>query len=637
MTALSTLRWFPDFQARSHDQLACTTPRRLIFDKLKRKRSGSVDPASRDSGKPPAKRQRPDADIQATAASQEQVAKDSAPQDSHVTHVQLHTSNDGKPPTANDATPGRSPEGESQPQKSAVNSKMDPLRLDRAREKMLAQIDLEILLKHNEHRLIEQELAKCQIALEQLRRCSIIPFPAEGASPDAAMQVSTGTGPALHPGAGYSRPLHPAPWGVTDGPYTQHYARWLISDPQFDSHQLNAKPSNGTQSGALEGRPLRHEPRSQRFSTDQRLHSLPGSSGQPREKTHGPLILHRKPDNQWVKMVCRHCGKNDASSTQGFLNHCRIAHQITFPTHEDALNDCGVPLDAQELAAHQAADPQAARTPGTATFNRSMTHPLAHSSASSGRSQAIRSPLSPPSQASSARRPSPPTVDRDAKRRKLSHVSVSPQTPNAMAKRTPGAPFVPSSQVPNLSALMQRRGIGGDLNQLVQSAKERCPMDLIESLEDEEGTDDSPTAVTHLRDAAPTTSTASGMRIPATRGNVAGAAQGGSRCTEVLRTVIPDSQSSSFGHPVHTSCLKAHQSVTPTSPSHDRDAADLSPSTNPGLVTDREDDGEEDVPSDADNGGGAHLPVAVRGDPEGELEMSNIHVEAATMKKGRPY
>ena len=39
------------------------------------------------------------------------------------------------------------------------------------------EFNMQILMKHNELRLIEQELAKCQIALEQLRRCEIQPFP----------------------------------------------------------------------------------------------------------------------------------------------------------------------------------------------------------------------------------------------------------------------------------------------------------------------------------------------------------------------------------------------------------------------------------------------------------------------------
>jgi ADA HAT complex component 1 len=39
------------------------------------------------------------------------------------------------------------------------------------------EFNMAMLMKHNELRLIEQELAKCQVALEQLRRCELRPYP----------------------------------------------------------------------------------------------------------------------------------------------------------------------------------------------------------------------------------------------------------------------------------------------------------------------------------------------------------------------------------------------------------------------------------------------------------------------------
>ena len=49
--------------------------------------------------------------------------------------------------------------------------------VDHVRDTVTGQLSLEILLKHNELRLIDQEIAKCQVALEQLRRCAEIPYP----------------------------------------------------------------------------------------------------------------------------------------------------------------------------------------------------------------------------------------------------------------------------------------------------------------------------------------------------------------------------------------------------------------------------------------------------------------------------
>jgi len=57
-----------------------------------------------------------------------------------------------------------------------------------------SQFGLEILLKHDELRLINQELAKCQIALEQLRRCHLIPYPVQCPTPSQMLDISSGKG-----------------------------------------------------------------------------------------------------------------------------------------------------------------------------------------------------------------------------------------------------------------------------------------------------------------------------------------------------------------------------------------------------------------------------------------------------------
>ncbi|KAK1093269.1 hypothetical protein LTR48_002658 [Friedmanniomyces endolithicus] len=97
--------------------------------------------------------------------------------------------------------------------------------------------NIQILMKHNELRLVEQELCKCQVALEQLRRCELRPFPG---TQQLSASVSAGTGPSIAPRPGHTRPSHAAPYGVTDGPYASHYQQWLLRDPQFDSVSKHA-------------------------------------------------------------------------------------------------------------------------------------------------------------------------------------------------------------------------------------------------------------------------------------------------------------------------------------------------------------------------------------------------------------
>lgn len=52
------------------------------------------------------------------------------------------------------------------------------LRRRRTQNVIQQQINLEILLKRNEVRLIDHELTNCRTALEHLRRCTEIPYPA---------------------------------------------------------------------------------------------------------------------------------------------------------------------------------------------------------------------------------------------------------------------------------------------------------------------------------------------------------------------------------------------------------------------------------------------------------------------------
>lgn len=82
------------------------------------------------------------------------------------------------------------------------------------------------MLKHRELRLIEQEIAKTQTCIEQLRRCTLLPFP--------GAEASLSPQPNLIPG-------HYAPLsGLVDGPYTRHYRQWLLPDRRFDGSAADA-------------------------------------------------------------------------------------------------------------------------------------------------------------------------------------------------------------------------------------------------------------------------------------------------------------------------------------------------------------------------------------------------------------
>ncbi|KAF8250648.1 hypothetical protein K440DRAFT_127731 [Wilcoxina mikolae CBS 423.85] len=202
------------------------------------------------------------------------------------------------------------------------------------------QFDIEILLKHRELGNIEKEIAKTQVAMEQLRRCSLIPYV-------DSMEAQ------LHAQLNYKPPSSnphnipdyaPPPEGVVDGPYTRHYRQWLISHQRFDGPNAPAYilPSPMTPGVAMHG-----------------MHQSLTGSGRPQRqsamkvqtKNGEQVCLYRKRDGVLVRLECGDCHRSNFSSAQGFINHCRIAHQTEYSSHDAAADACGQEVNEEEQAA----------------------------------------------------------------------------------------------------------------------------------------------------------------------------------------------------------------------------------------------------------------------------------------------
>ncbi|RKF80159.1 hypothetical protein GcC1_039018 [Golovinomyces cichoracearum] len=367
-----------------------------------------------------------------------------------------------------------------------------------------SQFSLEILLKHNELRLIDQELAKCQIALEQLRRCHLIPYPITLDTPEAKLKVSDGTGPALCQDK-RNIPWAP-PFGVTDGPYTRHYARWLIPDPSFDGVAWKEASQSRSGENFTHGRATRHRSTETatkigkiglRGVTSQKLHALSNGYPQAKDKV-GPCVLKRG-DGQTVKLVCLDCHRENFSSTQGFINHCRISHRRDFKSHEEAANASGQPVNT-DGAGSILGDNKSSVT------SNSLVHPLIRN-APTGKEA------------------------KDACRALLARVADS----KAMLRegRLPGFQSIPkstcsnidtlststtSSLTPHLSELLQHKGFPGKVDEIVNEVQQKLELD--EFLE-EQPDDPVNSADTNLQDhntpESPSSSFSSltQMRMPA--------------------------------------------------------------------------------------------------------------------------
>ena len=439
------------------------------------------------------------------------------------------------------------------------------------REVISRQFNLEILLKHNELRLIDQEIAKVQIALEQLRRCSIIPYPSMTLNAEDIQNVSNGDGLAdpqdINQATAASQP---PPWGVVDGPYSRHYARWLLSDRIFDGGQ-----SEPTRAPVKAGKtvPERHTRGGKEISLPMtksrpragisRYQSL-GSANGGRKDTKGPMILKRALDGKLVKLVCSSCHREDFNSAQGFINHCRIAHSHNLASHEAAARECGQEVDPNEvveMASEMTVPPNALLPP----ISTGTVHPM-------NRTQV---PSVPKLSLPRARRAVKPSIP----------ISQNPPTyPET------GQIFKPSSKVPHLSRLFAKLGKGVDLSAAVEDATTK--EDLVELSNDEfaSGTDS--------ESDQETTPIASGMaRIPSRIGTRGGPSL----------SIGPSKLEGRKGTDRNTHHLHGNQPKPTqiTLPEH-RDTHDLSPNTimsinAPSLISDSDNASSDEEYGSVDN------------------------------------
>jgi len=581
MQALSNhIPWISDFiHDRAQDKFACYKPRHLAMveipfsNKLKRKRSDGEDVKSSADGVARPGSEAMNVDGRVTMASS-LAAKHDATQgvdspstQKHCTSLLAHPLDDkGKRRIANMAA--------------------DPAKRARLQQKIEGEFNHQMLLKHEELRCVDQELAKCQIALEQLRRCRTIPYPSEPGSQVTFEQLRDGTGPSLRPRADMPQPQSPAAWGVTDGPYTRHYMRWLLPDPHFDSASLEtprpasyATPPVGTELRTTRGsfaaeRTSFAASRAQRASIGSKLHAMSSSYVTPKDR-HGPLIVKRATDGQLVKLICRFCQKDNISSVQGFLNHCRLAHDKNYESHTAAAVDCGVPLDGTENTSTMAApDPP---TPSIRITDRPLVHPLILRNRAS-----LTAPVEPSTPLGN--------ISSSAPRRSKLRTEVFASSP---LQDLTTMPLVPSHQTPGLAALLEKRGLGCDLRDLVSAATVRINLADVDTLEDDadEGEEEVPVAESLMSsNTNPTTGTRKPIRTMQTTTDLVSPEHPPTRTVQSSsnKPCPLEMESSRLFANVEGS---AHASLPGVAESANPTLSPLTVDTNPGL--------EEDIGSDA--------------------------------------
>jgi len=62
------------------------------------------------------------------------------------------------------------------------------------------------------------------------------------------------------------------------------------------------------------------------------------------------LVLYISTHASSFRLECGTCHRSNFSSAQGFINHCRIAHQTEYASHDAAADACGKEVDEEEQA-----------------------------------------------------------------------------------------------------------------------------------------------------------------------------------------------------------------------------------------------------------------------------------------------
>jgi len=477
MQAFSSFSWVPEFM-QNHDKMACSKPHPKpianipLLNQLKRKRTDS-DGSSTAASVAQLKK----AKLLAAAQTQSPV-KEGTTQPKPLPSQEPSVSRAPSQVVDTISTPQVMREDNTNNQPTGINPQLRKYAIERIE----THINLQILVKHNELRLIEQETAKCQIALEQLRRCHAIPFPGQIGSTTIPEEL-VGAGPALLYQPGYSQPSDPAAWGVTDGPYTRHYAQWLIPDPRFDpfpvqqSRAVEAAPGSAGKRTNVAGKgssrstrgavPTENATGSRRRSTAAKLSSLP-NYGLAKDK-NSTLTIRRASDGLMVKIICKYCSKDNVSNLQGFLNHCRIQHKVEYASHNAALDDCGVPLDESELAALNLSAVE--QQPGTPSMlipanSTMLVHPLIKENRRESTAGLPTVSTTLPRSSSIVKPDMPPP-------------KLPARLTSGTSSTAPDAAFTPSSQTPALSKYLAKLGSTGNLSSLVDQAKDRSDINKV--------------------------------------------------------------------------------------------------------------------------------------------------------------
>lgn len=186
--------------------------------------------------------------------------------------------------------------------------------IEKLRDIITNQIDLEIRLKHKELTLTKEEIGKCESQMITLRKFFEVPS-----------QVSLENEP---------------------NDFTVKYYNLLSKSLSANYSNLSGIPDSHTPKASMLEEGYAGEPKYS-YRTRSTTSSLrPSTSISKPSASLG--CLYRRTDGVIVKLTCPDCNRSNFSSAQGFLNHSRIAHSKEYTSQDGAALKCGEILPEAE-------------------------------------------------------------------------------------------------------------------------------------------------------------------------------------------------------------------------------------------------------------------------------------------------
>ncbi|KAF5096795.1 hypothetical protein DV451_004082 [Geotrichum candidum] len=217
---------------------------------------------------------------------------------------------------------------------------------DRLRAVVQQEFDLEIALKRQEARTIDEEIAKIENMLYHIK----LHYENNANSGVVDNIESTPSPQVCFTEAGVPE-------------FAEFYAQFLIDPnrkpppppppPQPKHMQMRRRhysfTNNSPHGTGYSSKHLRSQSFNNNAEHPYRLRTRPEpSAAAMAAASTAPKCLIRRADNVLVKLVCPRCSRDNFGSPQGFINHCRISHGLELTTHDAAALECGVEVKESE-------------------------------------------------------------------------------------------------------------------------------------------------------------------------------------------------------------------------------------------------------------------------------------------------